>query len=152
MIPISIESIPNTDKLIHKNLSTETTMKTKLSSVLCVMLMSYLLSGCLSQEQILQQQSSKCQSFGFRPGSQQFSQCMMQLVRDSNKENECSRLWMGVYSSQSSGRETGEASRAYSDCMAGRPISRPAPTPVQSNPSTTTICNQVGNSIVCNSR
>ena len=41
MIPISIESIPNTDKLIHKHLSTETTMKTILSSVLCVVLMSW---------------------------------------------------------------------------------------------------------------
>ena len=33
--------IPNTNKLIHKNLSTETTMKTILSSVLCVVLMSW---------------------------------------------------------------------------------------------------------------
>ena len=33
--------IPNTNKLIHKNLSTETTMKTKLCSVLCVVLMSW---------------------------------------------------------------------------------------------------------------
>ncbi len=41
MIPISIESISNTNKLIHKNLSTETTMKTILSSVLCVVLMSW---------------------------------------------------------------------------------------------------------------
>jgi hypothetical protein len=45
MIPISIESIPNTDKLNHKNLSTETTLKTKLSSVLCVVLMSWPISG-----------------------------------------------------------------------------------------------------------
>lgn len=33
--------IPNNNKSIHKNLSTETTMKTKLSSVLCVVLISW---------------------------------------------------------------------------------------------------------------
>ena len=37
--------ITNTNKLNHKNLSTEITMKTKLSSVLCVILMSWPISG-----------------------------------------------------------------------------------------------------------
>lgn len=46
--------IPNTNKLIHKNLSTETTMKSKLCSVLCMMLMSLPII-CYSQERIVGQ-------------------------------------------------------------------------------------------------
>jgi hypothetical protein len=88
------------------------------------------------RKQQLQQMASQCSSYGLKAGTQQFSQCMIQLDRQSRLEDVCRDVALQA--------PFGEGAKAKADCLAGRPVSRQAPrTP------TNTSCTRAGNTINC---
>jgi len=46
------------------------------------------ISGCMSTEELRKQDAAKCSGYGFRVGTNQFAQCMMQMERgEIRREN-----------------------------------------------------------------
>ena len=108
------------------------------------------ISGCMSTEELRKQDAAKCSGYGFRVGTNQFAQCMMQMERERDKARECLRVSLGAYSAASQGQEAGDMSRASSDCMAGRQIRPPATvSPTQNMMPRNTTCTKSGNTYNC---
>lgn len=108
------------------------------------------LCGCLSTEELRKQDTMKCAGYGFRVGTAQFAQCMMQVERERDKAQECLRVSLGAYSAASQGQEAGDMSRASADCAAGRQIRPPAPVaPAPNMMPKNTNCTTSGNSLNC---
>jgi hypothetical protein len=108
-----------------------------------------MLSGCLSPQQIRQQQADTCSSYGFKLGTNQFAQCMMMQARQAERERECSRAWLrGMAKAEPSGGMANVLSAggdAEADCLAGR---KPTPQPSTRQPVNTS-CSRAGNTINC---
>ena len=108
------------------------------------------LCGCMSTEELRKQDSSKCLGYGFRAGTTQFAQCMMQMERERDKAQDCLIASLGAYSAASQGQEAGDMSRASADCKAGRQIRPPAPAaPAPNMMPKNTNCTASGNSLNC---
>lgn len=56
-----------------------------------------MLSGCLSPQQIRQQQAQTCAGYGFKPGTNQFAQCMMMQAQRADREDMCNRAALRGY-------------------------------------------------------
>ena len=108
------------------------------------------LFGCMSTEELRKEDRTKCAGYGFRVGTPQFAQCMMQMEKDRDTAYDCLIVSLGAYSASSPGQGAGDMSRARADCYAGRPIRPPAPIPAAPiiTPQNTT-CTPSGNSINC---
>jgi hypothetical protein len=104
-----------------------------------------LVSGCMSTEELRKQDTATCAGYGFRVGTPQFAQCMMQMEKKRDKAQECLITSLGAYSASSQGQGAGDMSRARADCYAGRPIRPPAPVAPQQN----TSCTSSGNAVNC---
>jgi hypothetical protein len=111
------------------------------------------LSACMTPEQqrryeqnVQNEKVNKCNSYGYRQGSQAFGNCMMQLERRANLEESCNNVFLSAFASADPSRGTGYAgsvaSQAQSDCLAGRPI-RTEPKPIN------TTCTRNGNRTEC---
>ena len=116
---------------------------------LCLVLL-LAVSGCMTPEEIRQQAQkvqneriSKCNSYGFRQGTQAFGNCMMQLENQAQLEDRCGSVYLAAFStaepSRGFGYASGIAAQAKNDCLAGR-----AP---QQKRSVT--CRQVGSDTKC---
>ena len=107
-------------------------------------------SGCMSTEELRKQDTAKCAGYGFRVGTSQFAQCMMQMEKERDKAQDCLIASLGAYSASSQGQGAGDMSRARADCYAGRPIQPPAPvTPAPNMMPKNTNCTSSGNAINC---
>jgi hypothetical protein len=100
-----------------------------------------LLSGCLSPQQIRQQQADTCSSYGFKPGTNQFAQCMMMQARQAEREADCSRAALRGFAQAKStdpvGVQMAAGGDAQADCLAGR---KPSPQPSTRQPVNTINC------------
>jgi len=107
-------------------------------------------SGCMTPEEIRQQAQkvqneriSKCNSYGFRQGTQAFGNCMIQLENQAQLEDRCNSVYLAAFSTADPARgfgyAGGVATQAKNDCLAGR-----AP---QQKRSVT--CRQVGSDTKC---
>ena len=109
-----------------------------------------LLSGCLSPQQIRQQQADTCSSYGFKPGTNQFAQCMMMQARQAEREAECSRAALRGFAQAKAtdpvGVQMAAGGDAQADCLAGRRPITPQPNTRQ---PTNTSCTRAGNTINC---
>jgi hypothetical protein len=108
------------------------------------------LSGCLSVEQIRQNQADTCASYGFRVGTTPFAQCMMQQAKKAELEETCFRAYLrGISGAPANGgfADTVTAGgNAQADCLAGRSPPQPPPPP---NYPKNTSCTTSNNSINC---
>lgn len=127
----------------------------KLSKFLILSLV-FPLSACMTPEEQRQQQQgiqnervSKCNSYGYRQGTQAFGNCMMQLESRGNLEASCRTVYFSAFGSADPARGVGYAgsvaSQAQSDCLAGRPIQ-------QERKPINTSCTRNGNQTDCVSR
>lgn len=70
-----------------------------------IIAMSVFLAGCVSEQPASQEQVQKlgetCQTYGFKPGTDQFNACIFQLDRDRIAENRRKRLAVANALSQS---------------------------------------------------
>ena len=107
-------------------------------------------SGCMSTEELRKQDAAKCSGYGFRAGTPQFAQCMMQADRQRERSSDCLSAALGAYSGAPQGEANAAYARANADCMAGRPVRAPAqaaPTPNMMPRNTT--CTKNGNTYNC---
>jgi hypothetical protein len=108
-----------------------------------------LLVGCLSPQQIRQQQADTCSSYGFKPGTNQFAQCMMMQAKQAEREAECSRAALRGFAQAKAtdpvGVQMAAGGDAQADCLAGR---KPTPQPPSRQPLNTS-CTRAGNTINC---
>ena len=108
-----------------------------------------MLSGCISPQQIRQQQADTCSSYGFKPGTNQFAQCMMMQARQAERERECSgaalRGFAQAKATDPVGVQMAAGGDAQADCLAGR---KPTPQPSTRQPVNTS-CTRAGNTINC---
>jgi hypothetical protein len=112
------------------------------------------LLGCLSPQQIRQQQAETCAGYGFKVGTSQFAQCMMMQAQRADREDMCSGAALRGYAranpTDTAGVQMAAGGDAYEACMAGRPARAPtqvAPTPNMMPKNTN--CTSSGNAINC---
>ncbi len=113
-----------------------------------------MLSGCLSPQQIRQQQAQTCAGYGFKPGTNQFAQCLMMQAQRADREDMCNRAALRGYaranSTDTAGVQMAAGGDAYEACMAGRTVKAPtqaAPAPNMMPRNTT--CTKSGNTYNC---
>jgi hypothetical protein len=113
-----------------------------------------LLPGCLSPQQIRQQQADTCTGYGFRAGTSQFAQCMMLQAQRADREDMCSRAALRGYAranpTDTAGVQMAAGGDAYEACMTGRAVraptqAAPAPNMMPRN----TSCTKSGNTYNC---
>ena len=108
------------------------------------------ISGCMSTEELRNQDRTNCAGYGVRVGTTQFAQCMMQMEKDRDNAYDCLIVSLGAYSAASPGQEAGDMSRASADCKAGRQIRPPAPiAPAPNMMPKNTNCTSSGSAINC---
>lgn len=111
------------------------------------------LAGCMTAEEMRKQHQAKCSGYGLRPGTAQFTTCMMQLDKQAQRESECSDAYWGAFSTadpaKGAGYGFGVAAQAKANCMAGLPVQPAAPPqPTYKGPSNTN-CTTSGNTLNC---
>jgi hypothetical protein len=104
-------------------------MKITYKPATLLLLSVVMLAGCLSPQQIRQQQAETCAGYGFKPGTNQFAQCMMAQAQKAERADVCNSAYFrgaaqanptdSFWIQQAAGGD------AYDACMAGRP--RPQP-------------------------
>ena len=79
------------------------------------------LSGCLSPQQIRQQQAETCAGYGFRQGTPQFSNCLIQQNRQASKEELCRQVYFSAFGmappEKGFAYQSGVATKAQADCL-----------------------------------
>lgn len=115
------------------------------------------LSGCLSPQQIRQQQAQTCAGYGFKPGTNQFAQCMMAQAQKAERADACSGAYLRGFAqanpTDNVGVQMAAAGDAEAACMAGyrprpQPQRQPDPPPPNMLPKNTN-CTSSGNAINC---
>jgi hypothetical protein len=126
-----------------------------MTKIILISSLVVMLSGCLSPQQIRQQQVETCLGFGFRAGTNQFNQCMTRQAEKAERADACSGTWLRAFSQTDPldpvGVAMGKAGDAQAACEAGY---RPVPQPKrQQDPPVVmprnTSCTAAGNSINC---
>jgi hypothetical protein len=125
----------------------------KVAPIFSLLLM---MTGCLSPQQIRQQQADTCVSYGFKAGTNQFAQCMMMQARQADRAAECSRAGLRGFAranpTDSAGVQMAAGGDAEAACLAGyppvRPQRQPDPPPPNMMPKNTN-CTSSGNAINC---
>jgi len=115
-----------------------------------------MLSGCLSPQEIRQQQAQTCAGYGFKPGTSQFAQCMMAQAQKAERADACSGAYFrGVAQANPTDSfwiQQAAGGDAEAACMAGRPRPQPQrqpdPPPPNMMPKNTS-CTSSGNAINC---
>lgn len=78
------------------------------------------LTGCISPQERRQQHADKCISYGLKPNTNQFAQCMFHQGREADKAFECIRAGLRGFSNANPtsrlGSQMGEASRSMDEC------------------------------------
>ena len=79
------------------------------------------ISGCMSTEELRKQDAAKCSGYGFRAGTPQFVQCMMQQDRQANKEEQCRQIYLSAFGTAAPekgfGYQSAVAAKAQAECM-----------------------------------